>query len=121
MAEFSTSSIARYFYQLKYFNGSILVHGAAFQYANSGPWQVDTVVANVVVGGGHVLMSLDASNGVARWIRPLGFGYYTQNTVLRQLMDIDEVNILVRRYAGGDSVFANRVLVQWRDCVFVVL
>jgi len=107
VAEFSTSSIARYFpYQLKYFNGSILVHGAAFQYANSGPWQVDTVVANVVVGGGHVLMSLDASNGVARWIRPLGFGYYTQNTVLRQLMDIDEVgNIHCVGGIAGDSVF----------------
>lgn len=76
-------------YQLKYHNGSILVHGAAFQYSNSGPWQVDTVVANVVVGGGHMLMNLDASNGVARWVKPLGFSTVTQNTVLRQLMDVD--------------------------------
>ena len=102
VAEFSTSSIARYFpYQLKYFNGSILVHGAAFQYANSGPWQVDTVVADVVEGGGHVLMSLDASNGVARWI---GEGRWVSVTVPRtrccgQLMDVDAIGKI---HCAGD-------------------
>jgi len=101
----SSSNILRYFpYQLKYFNGSILVHGAAFQYANSGPWQVDTVVANVVTGGGHVLMSLDASNGVARWVKPLGFSWTTQNTVLRRKMDVGvDGSVYCIATAGGDS------------------
>jgi len=101
----SINGNGRYYpYQLKYHNGSILVHGAAFQYSNSGPWQVDTVVAHVVEGGGHVLMNLDASNGVARWVKPLGFSWTTQNTVLRRKMDVGvDGSIYCISTAGGDS------------------
>ncbi len=102
---FSTSNIARYYpSRMRYHNGTILIHGAAFQYSNSGPWQVDTVVADVVVGGGYMLMGLDASNGVARWVKPLGFSWVTQNTVLQRKMDVGiDGSIYCVATAGGDS------------------
>ncbi|MBK9194013.1 MAG: hypothetical protein IPO17_03305 [Flavobacteriales bacterium] len=67
-----------------------MVHGIARQFPTSGAFEADTVQCEVVVGGGHALVALDALTGVARWMKPLGFSTTVYpNSIARRLMDVD--------------------------------